>query len=47
MNKLSQAYYYMIQLINQGLEYPEAHTQACMKYDVDGDELTRMYDEEN
>lgn len=44
-NLLIDAKNYLIQLISQGIEYPEAHTQTCIKFKVDGDELSKLYDD--
>lgn len=44
---LDQALQYMNQLIAKGVEYPDAHTQAIMKFDVDGDDLADLYDNQD
>ena len=41
---LHQALQYMNELIAGGAEYPDAHTKAIMKFDVDGDDLADLYD---
>lgn len=44
---LDQALQYMNQLIAKGVEYPDAHTKAIMKFDVDGDDLAYLYDNQD
>ncbi|QKE60635.1 hypothetical protein HWD29_gp134 [Klebsiella phage KpS8] len=44
MNNLDLAYNYMLSLIADGVEYPDAQTKAAMRYDVDSDQLSDMYD---
>lgn len=44
---LDQALQYMNQLIAQGVEYPTAHEKAIMKFDVDGDDLADLYDNQD
>lgn len=44
MKNLDLAYAYMISLIAEGVEYPEAQTKAAMRYNVDSDQLSNMYD---
>ena len=41
---MSSALGELIRLIEEGMEYPEAHTRVCIKYKVDGDELSECYD---
>lgn len=34
----------LVSMVARGVEYPDAHTQVCIKYGVDGDLLTEAYD---
>jgi len=36
----------LLRLVASGVEYPEAHTRCVLKYGVDGDELSALYDAE-
>jgi hypothetical protein len=41
----TQAMAFMIDLIEMGVEYPDAQFQTCLSYEVDGEELQQDYDE--
>lgn len=42
---LDKALDFLVSLVARGVEYPDAHTEACIKYRVDGDLLTSAYDD--
>ena len=42
---LDAAYAYMLALIEDGMEYPEAQWKAAHKFHVSADALQEMYDE--
>ncbi len=42
---LNAAYAYMLALIEDGMEYPEAQWKAAHKFHVSADALQEMYDE--
>jgi hypothetical protein len=42
---LDRAYTYLLSLINQGVEYPDAEYRAATKFNVSQTCLRRMYDE--
>lgn len=44
MTQLDLALDLLLSLVARGVEFPEAHTRACMKYSVNGDDLTALYD---
>lgn len=44
MQNYKKALELLANLINLGMEYPEAHTRVCIKYNVDGDQLSELYD---
>ena len=44
---LAAAYRYLRDLVDDGIEYPDAHTKAVMRFGVDGDELSKLYDEQD
>ena len=41
---MQAAFDYMIKLINNGYEYPDAEWKASSKFNVPSDELKEMYD---
>ncbi len=46
-NKVSLAYEDMVIQIDAGVEYPDAHTDVCVRYDLtdeESKEVTNMYD---
>lgn len=46
MQRLSKAYAYLLELIEKGVEYPDAEWKAASKFDVASDDLRAMYDEQ-
>lgn len=44
MNNLYLAYNYMLSLIADGVEYPNAQIKVAMRYNVNSDDLSNMYD---
>ncbi len=42
---MQAAFDYMIKLINDGYEYPDAEWKASNQFNVSSDELREMYDE--
>lgn len=47
MTKTDKAYEWMVQKIQTGMEFPEAHTQACTRFNLSpkqAKELTERYD---
>jgi len=49
MDKVTKAYNYMSNLIDKGIEFPDAHAMAVISYnlnDKDSQELIDLYDEE-
>ncbi|MDI6976536.1 hypothetical protein [Serratia sp. Se-RSBMAAmG] len=42
--QIDKALVYLNALIREGYEYPDAHTKAVLKYNVDGDDLSEAYD---
>lgn len=44
MSQIDRAFLYMVDLLAQGWEYPDAHTKAVTRFNVDGEELATMYD---
>lgn len=45
-NKLIKAHSYLLELIADGWEYPDAHSKAANKFKVNGDQLSELYDQE-
>lgn len=42
---VTNATIHLVMLVTEkGWEYPDAHAATVMKFDVDGDELSQMYD---
>jgi hypothetical protein len=41
---MMEALDHLIELINMGYEYPDAHCKAVKKFKVDPDELQSLYD---
>lgn len=49
MKKIMKAYYELLELIEQGYEYPDAHIEVCLKYNLttkQGDQVQDLYDEQ-
>lgn len=44
MSNMEKATVFFIALLKTGIEWPEAHTTTCLKFNVDGDKLTQAYD---
>lgn len=44
--RLESAFSYMISLIDEGYEYPDAQWKAAYKFSVDCSELEQLYDEQ-
>lgn len=44
MSKLDKAFNYLIELMDDGAEYPDAELLASMKFRVSVDELRELYD---
>lgn len=45
-NKLTRAHEYLLDLIADGWEYPDAHSKAVSKYKVNAEQLADLYDQE-
>ena len=44
-SKLNKACTYLLSLIADGWEYPDAHTKAVNKFNVNADQLADLYDQ--
>jgi hypothetical protein len=43
---VNDAYLYLLELIEQGVEYPDAEFKAAERFDVDASDIREMYDGE-
>jgi hypothetical protein len=46
-SKIDEAFEYMLKLIDEGVEYPDAQWKASSKFAVNGDTLQAMYFDED
>ena len=47
LRRLNSAYLHLLELIESGMEYPDAEWKAASRFDVPHDDLRAMYDGES